>query len=179
MNIYKKLDKISTLIPTPTPESFNSNSNSNSGSFNSNCSKSLECQLQLQLQLQLREFQLQLRQVSWISTPTPTPTLEVSTPIPTPTPELELELNPTPTPTQELTPTLITTSLVVSLGHQHPQYCNNEILIVYGHANLAHNMLKCTEFRQGRDWVAGGLGERDGSNGLGWVRRWRWLNGWG
>ena len=91
----KKLDKIST--PIPTPGSFNSNSNSNSG-------KSLEYQLQLQLQEFQLQFQLQLRPISRISTPTPTP--EVSTPIPTPTPELELELNPTPIPTPELTPTL-------------------------------------------------------------------------
>ena len=97
----KKLNKIST--PIPTPESFNSNSNSNSRSFNSNSNSNSGKSLEYQLQLQLREFQLQLRQVSWISTPTPTP--EVSTPIPTP--ELELELNPTPTPTPELTPTLI------------------------------------------------------------------------
>ena len=88
----KKLDKIST--PIPTPESFNSNSNSNSGSFNSNSNsnsgKSLEYQLQLQLQLQefQLQLQLQLRPISRISTPTPTPTPEVSTPIPTPTPEL-------------------------------------------------------------------------------------------
>ena len=66
MNI-KKIDKISTPIPTATPESFNSNSNSNSGSFNSNSSKSLGYQLQLQIQLprfQL-QFQLQLRSWSW------------------------------------------------------------------------------------------------------------------
>ena len=100
----KKLDKISTPIPTPTLESFNSNSNS--GSFNPNSNSNSGQSPEYQLQLQLREFQLQLRQVSWISTPTPTPTPtpEVSTPIPTP--ELELELNPTPTPTPELTPTL-------------------------------------------------------------------------
>ena len=120
----KKLDEISTLIPTPTPKSFNSNSNSNSGSFNSNSnSNSGKCLgYQLQLQLQLREFQLQLqlRQVSWISTPTPTPTPEVSTPIPTPTPELEL--NPTPTPTPELTPTLIT------IGWSHFQSASNKPL---------------------------------------------------
>ena len=110
----KKLDKIST--PIPTPESFNSNSNSNSGSFNSNSNsgKSLEYQLQLQLQLQEFQLQLQLRPISRISTPTPTPTPEVSTPIPTPTPELELELNPTPTPTPELTPTL----------DEQPHYCS-------------------------------------------------------
>ena len=67
--IYKKLDKISTLIPTPTPESFNSNSNSNSGSFNSNSNsnsgKSLEYQLQLQLRKFQLQFQLQLRSWSW------------------------------------------------------------------------------------------------------------------
>ena len=129
----KKLDKISTPIPTPTLESFNSNSNS--GSFNSNSNSGQSPEYQLQLQLQLREFQLQLqlqlqlRQVSWISTPTPTPTPEVSTPIPTPTPELELELNPTPTPTPELTPTLIESRYCYAYTQNYMNVCKVLLMI--------------------------------------------------